>query len=159
MNPQKKRKRGGQPKAPSERKRNNLTIRVLDRLRDRLEAAAHASGRSVSEEAAHRMTVSFALETELKDVAEIRQETDDTIKAVMHRRHWGKVVDPRYGGPVWIPPGQLPLLPRSGFIDPPNTPAPPAIAPELEAALERVVERAVAKALARAKLTIGAEGK
>jgi len=40
MKPVQKRKRGGQPKPPSERKRNNLTIRVLDDLRERLEKAA-----------------------------------------------------------------------------------------------------------------------
>jgi hypothetical protein len=102
------------------------------------------------------MSLGFALESELTDIEQIKKTTDDAIKATMQRRHWGKVIDPRYGGPVWIPPGQHPL-PRSGFIDPGqlDVPAPPALPPAIEEALERVVEKAVAKALARAKLTIG----
>lgn len=53
------RKRGGQEKAPAERKRNNLTFRTRDRLYERLEQAAAASGRSVSEEIEHRLEHSF----------------------------------------------------------------------------------------------------
>jgi hypothetical protein len=113
-----KRKRGGQPKPAHERKRNNLTIRVLDQLRERLEKAAQASGRSVSEEAAYRMTLGFVLETELKDHAEIRKDTDDALKAAMVRRGWSKIVDPRYGGSVYIPPGQVSGIPQSGFLTP-----------------------------------------
>src|SRR3712207_2785522 len=52
---QQRRKRGGQPKEPEERKRNNLTFRVRDRLKVDLEAAAAAGGRSVSEEIEHRL--------------------------------------------------------------------------------------------------------
>jgi hypothetical protein len=113
-----KRRRGGQPKPASERKSRSMTIRVLDRLREKLEEAARASGRSVSEEAAHRMMLSFALETELRDHADIRKETDDTLMAVMVRRGWGKIVDPRYGGAVYIPPGQVAGIPQSGFLSP-----------------------------------------
>ncbi len=53
------RKRGGQPKDPAERKRNNLTFRVRDRIRSILEEAATEAGRSVSEEIEYRVERSF----------------------------------------------------------------------------------------------------
>jgi hypothetical protein len=54
-----KRKRGGQFKPPPERKRNNLTFRVVDDLKARLEAAVAVSGRSLSEEIAFRLNRDF----------------------------------------------------------------------------------------------------
>jgi len=51
--------RGRPAKAPMERKRRNLTMRVRDALRDSLGAAAAASGRSLSEEAEFRLEQSF----------------------------------------------------------------------------------------------------
>ena len=63
MKQPRKRKRGGQPKPASERKRNNVTIRLVDDLRAKLEAASRASGRSVSEEVAWRLTMSFLFNT------------------------------------------------------------------------------------------------
>jgi predicted transcriptional regulator len=116
--PEIKRRRGGQPKPLSERKNRSLTIRVLDALRERLEQAAEASGRSVSEEAAYRMTLGFMLETELKDLAEIRKDTDDALRVDLVRRGWGKTWDPRYNGAVFTPPGQLTGIPQSGFRSP-----------------------------------------
>jgi hypothetical protein len=50
-----KRRRGGQPKPPAERKRNNLTFRARDQLRADLEKAAAAAQRSVSEEIEYRL--------------------------------------------------------------------------------------------------------
>src|SRR5262249_46596117 len=50
--------------------------------------------------------------------ADIRKETDDTLMAVMVRRGWGKILDPRYGGAVYIPPGQVSGIPESGFLSP-----------------------------------------
>jgi hypothetical protein len=170
MNPAvKKRKRGGQPKPASERKRNNLTIRVLDELRKRLEAAAEKSQRSVSEEAANRMTLSFMLDSELKDLKEIRKATDDQLEAIMRERGWGTLIDERYGGRIFTRPGQL-ALPRSEFTSPDQAEmsAPTlstdealhqavekAVTAALPSALEHAVEKAVAAALSRATLRIG----
>ena len=162
---QEKRQRGGRPKPESERKRNSVTIRVLDSFRQRIEAEAARSGRSVSEEIAYRVQMSYVfgpdIESAQKTQRLLAKEADDTIKAAMHRQGWSKVVDPRYGGPVFIPPGQLPL-PKSGFVSQAEAAAPPSpvvtMTPAVEEALSRVVEAAVAKALTRAKLTIG-EGK
>ena len=44
---------------PSERKRNNLTFRVRDALKDELRFAAMEAGRSLSEEVEHRLEQSF----------------------------------------------------------------------------------------------------
>jgi hypothetical protein len=115
------------------------------------------------------MMLSFNLEGELTDYGKIRKSNDDTIRAIMTNRGWGKVVDPRYGGPVFIPPGQH-ALPPSGFIDPAKAEAGEAapatetalqhaveraIAAALPSALETAIEKAVAAALSRATLRIG----
>ena len=73
----------------------------------------------------------------------------------MHRRGWGKVVDPHYGGPIYIPPNQH-ALPRSQFVD---LEAEAQVKRELTRPFEEAVERAVERALARARLTIGGNGK
>jgi hypothetical protein len=57
---EKKRRRGGQRKPAATRKRNNLTFRTRDQLRDQLERAATAAGRSISEEIEYRLTSSFS---------------------------------------------------------------------------------------------------
>lgn len=171
MKPAKKRKRGGQPKPPSERKRNNLTIRVLDDLREKLEKAAQKSKRSVSEEAARRMTIAFNLGDELEAYSKIKESIDDEIvQDLLRKRGWLQVSDPRYGGFVLVRPGLQPL-PPSALIP---TPAPQpstdetatqiekavaaALPPAIETAIQRAVEKAVLAALARATLRIGENG-
>jgi hypothetical protein len=145
MNPTKPKKRGAPLKPVTRKKNSTLTIRMLDDLRLRLEAEAEASGRSVSETAAHLMSLALMLNNELKAYEDIQKNVDDSIKAAMQRRGWGKVIDPRYGGAVYIPPGQH-TLPSSGFMDP----------EQIEKAVEKTVEKAVEKALARgATLRIG----
>jgi hypothetical protein len=57
---EKKRRRGGQRKPAATRKRNNLTFRTRDQLRDQLERTAAAAGRSISEEIEYRLTLSFS---------------------------------------------------------------------------------------------------
>lgn len=69
-------KRGGQRKPRAQRKSSSLNLRVLDELRRKLTAAAHNSGRSVSEEAAWRLTLSFLFNTEIQEIA----KTQDEIK-------------------------------------------------------------------------------
>jgi hypothetical protein len=178
MKPALKRKRGGQPKPPSQRKRNNLTIRVLDALRERLEKAAQKSKRSVSEEAAHRMMLSFSLGDELMDSTKLREANDETLLDLAVKRGWASVIDIRYGGPILIPPGQAALKinelierARLEALAPPPTEtvkAPhhviektgaPVLSPAFEAALQQTVEKAVAAALARATLRIGEQTK
>lgn len=54
-----KRPRGGQTKPPLERKRNNVTFRARDQLKQELEAAAAKNARSLSEEIEVRLEQSF----------------------------------------------------------------------------------------------------
>jgi hypothetical protein len=174
MKPVQKRKRGGQPKPASQRKRNNLTIRVLDHLRDRLETAARASQRSVSEEAAHRMTLGFNLQDELTDYARIREANDDTLAQLAEKRGWAKILDFQYGGFIFIPPGQVASkineLMEKALAAPTEkaaqqaraAPAEPvaqqaveksvteALPPAMETAIQRAVERSLTEALPRA---------
>jgi hypothetical protein len=117
-------------KAKRHRKNSSLTMRLLPALRAQLEAWARESGRSLAEEATHRIALSSVIGSELQDIHELKQVTEESLKALLVRRGWGKVIDPRYGGAVFVPPGQH-ALPQSGFID-----------------VEEVAE-AVAKALAK----------
>ncbi len=57
---EKKRGRNGRRKPAAARKRNNLTFRTRDQLRDQLEKVAAASGRSISEEIEYRLTSSLS---------------------------------------------------------------------------------------------------
>jgi hypothetical protein len=54
-----KKRIGRPPKAKEDRKAVNFTFRSRDQMRERLEAAAAASGRSISEEIEHRLNQSF----------------------------------------------------------------------------------------------------
>jgi hypothetical protein len=142
-----------------------VTIRVLEGFKQRIEAEAAKSGRSVSEEIAYRVGLSYLIREPVETAADVArilgEETDKTIEAAMHRREWDKRIDPRYGGAIFTKPGQAPLQ-KSGFIDPnkPLTDGPVVtMAPAVEEALGRIVETAVAKALSKAKLTISGEGK
>src|SRR5437660_327572 len=54
-----KKRIGRPPKAKEHRKAVNFTFRSRDQMRERLEAAAAASGRSISEEIEHRLNQSF----------------------------------------------------------------------------------------------------
>jgi hypothetical protein len=60
-----------QKPARSTAKRNNLTFRVRDQLRERLEQAAQANQRSVSEEIEHRLNRDFAWEAANGDIAQL----------------------------------------------------------------------------------------
>jgi len=52
-------KRGRPPKSVEDRKRNNLTMRMRDATKEKLEREARANGRSLSEEAEARIEQSF----------------------------------------------------------------------------------------------------
>src|SRR3954468_1342001 len=78
---QQKRKRGGQPKEPAARKRNNLTFRTRDDLRERLEQAAARSGRSVSEEIEYRLLRDFGWEAAKGDIDAMRAEAAASLSA------------------------------------------------------------------------------
>ena len=67
-----KRRHGGQAKPPAQLKRNNLSFRTRAGLRERLEKAAAAGGRSVSEEIEHRLLRDFGWEATKADIDEMK---------------------------------------------------------------------------------------
>jgi len=169
-----KRKRGGQPKPASQRKSRSLTIRMVGDLREKLEKAAERSGRSVSEEAARRMTLGFSLQDELTDYAKLREANDEALADLAVKRGWAQILDFRYGGNILIPPGQVAAkineiierARREGITPPATTETHHVVdrtgtvtlSPAVEAALQKAVERAIAAALGRATLRIGGNG-
>ena len=78
---QEKRKRGGQPKPAAARKRNNLTFRTRDDLRERLERAAGRSNRSVSEEIEFRLLRDFGWEATKGDIDAMRAQAAASLSA------------------------------------------------------------------------------
>ena len=58
-------KRGRPRKASSRRKRNNVTIRMRDQIKHRLEGSAKDNGRSLSEEIESRLEQSFLVTEEI----------------------------------------------------------------------------------------------
>jgi len=84
----KKRKRGRRPKPVSERKVSSLTIRLLGELRSKLEESSRVSGRSMSEEVAWRVTMSYLLSTEIRDLTQAQHDADEAIIAMLARRGW-----------------------------------------------------------------------
>lgn len=81
MDQEKKRKRGGQPKPAAARKRNNLTFRTRDDLRERLERASGRSNRSVSEEIEFRLLRDFGWEATKGDIDEMRAQAAALVSA------------------------------------------------------------------------------
>jgi hypothetical protein len=65
---ERERKKGRPPKfAAGERTRGPLTVRLRDRVRSELEAAAAEAGRSLSEEIEHRIELSLARRDDLRN--------------------------------------------------------------------------------------------
>jgi plasmid stability protein len=60
--------RGRPPLSPEQRKRNNVTLRLRDELKQQLEARADASGRSLSEEMEFRLENSLKYEHVAADI-------------------------------------------------------------------------------------------
>jgi len=90
MKKAKKEPRGRKPKFGTDRTRGSLTIRLRDRIRDDLETAARASGRSLSEEVEYRLEVALSRRDQLvqewgPDVFAIARAASRTL---WHIEHW-----------------------------------------------------------------------
>jgi hypothetical protein len=153
-----KRRPGGQPKPPSERKRNNLTFRARDQLRAALESAADDSRRSVSEEIEFRLNRDFAWEAVKGDIDKMLAEAKAARDAahIQAIRAAGAQIVREAGGNVTVSVSPELLLAeaagilRSGFVAEENVDKSP-----LEIVAERAAERAaerVEKLLAEAGL-------
>jgi uncharacterized protein (DUF1778 family) len=148
-----RRRRGGQPKPATERKRNNMTFRVRDQLRADLEQAAAAANRSVSEQIVFLLGQAFQWQKVLGDLeafkvrmAEMQRQTE---AAERYRAGWGKRYDPNVpGGFEWLAPGTH-NLPQGGFQ---TAPPPPTLPPILAEAVRSEVQSAVKALLEEAGL-------
>ena len=104
MKQPKKRKRGGQRKLASERKRNNLTIRLIDELRAKLEAA-------------RRLTMSFLFNNKIQEVSQVQRSLGDVMAEILTKQGWRVGLDEvrRSISPLW---DHTPLDRASVFIPP-----------------------------------------
>jgi hypothetical protein len=164
-----KRRRGGQPKDPEQRKRNNLTFRVRDQLKAALEAAATASGRSVSEEVEFRVTRDLAAEGARTDATKTLAKAAAVLSAAYGQALRGaglQILREIEGKPTRAIVDLETLLAeadgiargmRSGFVDPdlPAVEAPRRMTPEQEQrlldelqAIKRQLDAAVDRTLA-----------
>jgi hypothetical protein len=159
----KKVKRIGRPmKAPVSGKRVSLGLKVTADIKRRLDAAARASGRTQSQEAEHRIELSYRYERALGDHEQAKkmltEMEQDNAENVLSRLGWRTVLAFGLGGNVWLPPGRL-IGEQSGWADP-NKPSPPLTPPKiipdpelvkilkaLEDVIDHAVDRAVKAAL------------
>jgi hypothetical protein len=115
-----KRPRGGQVKDPADRKRNNLTFRARDVLKDKLEETASKNGRSISGEIEVRLEMSFDWERAHGTVdaylnrikAEMGAMEHGNVRAVLQRLGYQKVITPE-GGILWAEPAVEPRIAAS----------------------------------------------
>jgi hypothetical protein len=128
-------KRIGRPtKAPARGKRVSLGLKVTADIKRRLDSA-RASGRTQSQEAEHRIELSYQYERVLGELEQAKKKlaemTQENTEAKLRQLGWGTVTDIRYGGRVWLPPERH-RFPQSGWIDPNDkTPVPsPEIVPD-----------------------------
>lgn len=138
--------------------RIHTAVRFSPERHRELKEAAEGRRRSVSEEVEARIEELASYKEALVTAARITDIARQSLEAALREADWSSLIDPRYGGRVWIPAGQFPL-PKSGFIEAKEAVETPravvTVTPAVEETLSRIVEGAVAKALARAKLTIG----
>lgn len=129
-------KRIGRPmKAPARGERVSLGLKVTADIKRRLDGAARASGRTQSQEAEHRIELSYQYERALGDLEEARKKLVDDLKQLektfaaarqdsteraLKRSGWEKFLAPEFGGNVWLPPGRHDF-PKSGWRAPDDT--------------------------------------
>lgn len=165
MSDQPKRRRGGQPKPASQRKRNNLTFRVRDQLRADLVAAAADSGRSVSQEIEFRLGRDFAWQAGKQSIDQLVAEAKANLDAsrIQAIRKAGFQIVREAGGAVTVNISPAALLGEaasgiavSGFVaaeDVNKLPSEVAIERIAEQVAERVAERIVNTVMERVGLT------
>ncbi len=74
-----RRRPGPKPRGPFQNKRLTLTTRITEDLREKLEAAAEASGRSLSQEIELRLTQSFTADETLATAERMMATAERTI--------------------------------------------------------------------------------
>ena len=160
-------------KAPTRGHRVSLGLKVTADIKRALDKAARASGRTQSQEAEHRIQLSYQYERALSELEQARKElwgrheqtkktlaeaTQNDAERAFERLGYKKVLAFELGGDVWLPPGRLANLPKSGWraVDD-NTPLPtPRIIPDPEFVVNSV--KAMATEIAQLKAALKKEG-
>jgi hypothetical protein len=152
-------KRVGRPmKPPVPGKRTTLSLMVSPKVKQRIDGAARAEGRSQSQEAERRIEMSYSYERALGEHqaarAKLSQMRLGETEKVLRDLGWSRVTDLRWGGHIWLPPGRL-EVPKAGWVDPnDHTPlAPPKLNPDpaFADALDAIVEAVATKLKERRK--------
>jgi hypothetical protein len=133
------RRRIGRPTKPPARtaKRIKLGLVVSAEIKRQLDKAAKDSGLSQSQEAERRIEMSYNYERVLGEhqaaLAKLGQMRLGETEKVLRDLGWGSVVEPRWGGRIWLRPGRL-QTEQTRWVDPnDHTPlAPPRIVPDPE---------------------------
>jgi len=145
-------KRIGRPlKAPQRGKKVALGLKVTADIKRRLDSAARASGRTQSQEAEHRIELSYQYERALGEVEQAKKRlmeslaeiTQGNTKAELRRLGWTVSHDIR--GEIFRPPGRG-RGPQSEWLEPDKEPS-PQIDPDAETfkALVNAVKAALDK--------------
>ena len=117
-------KRIGRPlKAPHRGKKVALGLKVTADIKRRLDLAARASGRTQSQEAEHRIELSYQYERALGEVEQAKKRLMESlaeikqgnIKAELRRSGWTVTHDAR--GEIFLPPGRR-RAPQSEWLEP-----------------------------------------
>lgn len=129
-------KRIGRPMKPPPRgKRVSLGLKVTAEIKRRLDSAARASGRTQSQEAERRIEMSYTYENAIgaldAAIAKLGEMKQGNTEQVLRGLGWNSIVDLRFGGPVWLPPGRL-QVEQTRWVAPDDTtpPAPPKLIPD-----------------------------
>jgi hypothetical protein len=111
-------KRIGRPvKAPAPGKRAPLSLLVTPKLKDRVEKAARASGRTMAAEAEALIEQGLAVADVLTSLrTEVRKVALSQAENNFRQRGYTWVHSPY--GKIWYPPGHPDAPPPSGFIPP-----------------------------------------
>ena len=118
-------------------KRISLGLKVTAEVKRRIDSAARATGRTQSQEAERRIEMSYTYERAIGELDSARAALGEISQAnaeqVLERLGWNSIVDLRYGGAVWLPPGRLEIE-QTRWVDPDDRtpPAPPKIIPDPE---------------------------
>jgi len=109
-------RRVGRPTKQPSGKRVSLGLKVTAEVKQQIEEAARASGRTQSQEAEHLIERALLVERLMQSMrTTVEQVERGNFEAALYRRGFTQIRDAR--GTLWAPPG-YPGIERSGFIVP-----------------------------------------
>jgi hypothetical protein len=130
-----------------------LGLVVSAEIKRQLDKAAKDSGLSQSQEVERRIGMSYNYERVLGEhqaaLAKLGQMRLGETEKVLRDLGWQQILDPRWGGHIWLPPGRLEVQ-KTGWVDPnDHTPlAPPKLHPDptfVDAFVDAIAEAVATK--------------